>query len=69
MVLSQRLALARCRFSFSFAQEKAWVRLEKNATDAMRGQFDDDLNAAIGQIAFLKQKMNDLEENNEALAD
>ena len=36
VVLGQRLALARCRFSFTFAKEKVWVKLNNNAVGGMR---------------------------------
>lgn len=36
VVLGQRLALARCRFSFTFAKEKVWVKIGMNTTQSWR---------------------------------
>lgn len=45
VVLGQRLALARCRFSFMFAKEKVWVKLNANSLGGMRAEFDKALTA------------------------
>jgi len=47
VVLGQRLGLARCRFSFSYAKEKAWVKLAHNGLRGMQSEFANLLTAAV----------------------
>lgn len=54
VVLGQRLALARCRFSFTFAQEKAWVKLYDNSVGKNRAKFEGEIGGALDEIEYLK---------------
>jgi len=37
VIIGQRLALARCNFSYKYAKEKVWVRIVENSRNAMKG--------------------------------
>ena len=50
VVLGQRLALARCRFSFTYAKEKTWVRMLDNVVASYRGSFGQQISDGIGLI-------------------
>ena len=69
VVLSQRLALARCRFSYKYALEQAWVRLNWNSNLTMKVQFDKSLTGNLGTINELKEKMVTLQQENEEIAE
>lgn len=64
VVIGQRLALARCRFSFDFAKERAWARLVESGASAQREAFDAALNKALAAIQKNKDRIEELEEEN-----
>lgn len=57
VVLGQRLALARCRFSFQFAKEKVWVKFAANSLGNMRAKYDAELTAQVTEIGSKKDYM------------
>jgi hypothetical protein len=69
VVLSQRLALARCRFSYTFALEQAWVGLAYNSNSRMKKDFHDNITATMGAINEAKDKMIQLQSENEDVAE
>ena len=69
VVLGQRLALARCRFSFSYCQEKAWIRFEANCNASMSGGAIAEIAGNITLIGNVKARMVELEEENKDIAE
>ena len=61
-VLAQRLALSRLNFSHVYAKIKVWTKLEANGAAGMRAFYDDELGKTLAAIAFMKQRMLELEE-------
>lgn len=57
VVISQRLALARCRFSYQFAVEKAWNGLVDNARHAANSDGVNGLQGSIQKISDTKEYM------------
>ena len=68
-MLGQRLALARCNFSYKFAKERGWIKFVENSKNSMKGGYDVALTAALEQIGALKGQMNQLELENEDIAE
>jgi hypothetical protein len=61
VVIGQRLALARCGFSFYYAKLKIWTKLSTENVAGMRAYFDAALKGAIGAIGSTKDRMMQLE--------
>ena len=68
VVLAQRLALARCHFSYRQALRKAWGQWVRNSgvlTHQIIGGVTGD---NLQQLGFLKDRVQDLEQGNQAVA-
>ena len=69
VVIGQRLALARCRFSFRYALEKAWIKFGAHKHGHMRKEFHNNLTGAKDQIEAHKKRLEDVHEENMNIAE
>jgi len=61
--------LARIRFSFFFAKDKAWTRWAAAAWAAGRGDDEEAAAAALAAIAGAKARIGELEQDNGEIAE
>ena len=69
VILGQRLALARCNFSYKFAKEKAWVRFVSNNTGGMKSALGGKTADNLNTMSELKARMQKLETKNNEIAE
>ena len=69
VVLGQKLALARCRFSMQFAIEKGWNRFVINSRGHENAQAIAGLHGAINKITQTKQMIEEFEQENNDIAE
>ena len=69
VVIGQRLALARCRFSMNHALHKAWIKWNLHKHGHMRNEFHVNLTGSKDTIEAHKKRLEDVHEENMNIAE